>query len=229
MPLVRFEETARGARFGIWRAEEPEAELRRLARLHPREEEECARISNDKRRRQWLAARAALRTALPETRACPVEKNARNAPSLPGSGLRVSFSHSGAYAAFAVSQHGPAAIDLEAADRRRGVGAARMFMSAEEQARLRETTSPAYYLAVWCAKECMFKALNDRFQEISFQRELKTFLKPAALAQPEGGFSGSFIRVGARAGFDLRFYQSADWLACVLDGSAPGPTLAASD
>lgn len=216
MPLVLREEAGTGRLFGVWRAGEPEEWFLNYLPLHPAEAEELKRIRNPKKRVQWLAARAAFRLAVPELSGLPVLKNERKAPYLPDSDASLSFSHSGVYAAFAINASGIAAVDLEAARSNQQTGAARMFMAPEEQEALRACQDVNYFLSVWCAKECMFKAVNHGHREISFQREFKTTLNPAALAQPRGAFSGSFEREGEEQQFDLEFFKTKEWLACLL-------------
>lgn len=216
MPLVFKLETGAGRVFGVWRADEPEDWFSNHFDLHPEEAEELSRISNVKKRLQWLAARAGLRFSLPDLAGLPVLKNERNAPFLPHSDVSISLSHSGAYAAFAANLGGIAAVDLEAARQKKRTAAARMFMSPEEQELLKKCNDVDYFLGVWCAKECMFKAINYKHQQISFQREFKTSLKPEALAQPRGAFSGSFQRADAEIRFELEFLKTENWLACLL-------------
>lgn len=125
------------------------------------------------RQLQYTAARWLLYQHLPDP-AQPLHTDERGIPSLPGSSLHLSFSHSPGYVGVLLSPDGPVGLDLEQPSLPRNWETARIFMNAYELARFRQAPDPTHFLSVWCAKEALYKVLNRRWEALSFKRELWT-------------------------------------------------------
>jgi phosphopantetheinyl transferase len=101
-----------------------------------------AGFKHEKRKREWMLSRIAEQ-----------ELRKRGA-----SGVCVSYSHSGAFGAAAVSES-PAGIDVEIT-RTIPDGAVHLFLTAEEEAAARECSLENALLHFWSAKEARWKQLG---------------------------------------------------------------------
>lgn len=142
-----------------------------LALLSDDERARYARIKIPQAARQFLAARARLRTLLAERlQGDPAdigfETGERGKPRLAEhAGLDFSVSHSGGWAMIALSSVGPVGVDIEQHHARRDLAAlARRFFHPEESAYVEAGDSAARlqrFYAIWTAKEAIAKATGE--------------------------------------------------------------------
>lgn len=137
-----------------------EEELRRLRSFH-----------SPSGAKEFLVGRALLRTALAahlhcDSRELQFSKNADGKPALsqPVSEWQFNLSHSHDWVVLALCEGGSVGVDIESYARRNNLPAiARRFFSAEENARLAQSTEDKwldYFFAVWTLKEAHAKALG---------------------------------------------------------------------
>lgn len=162
MPLI-FRREEQGATLLLWATGESEEELCALVREEDRLS--AARFSSPHRRIEHLAWRAALRVALPDAEVGYTETGA---PFLSGDeGLHISVAHTGGLAAVILSER-PCAVDVERETREFGAARARFISAAESE--LPDAVRPDFPVAVWCAKETMYKLV--RTAGLDFLRDL---------------------------------------------------------
>lgn len=181
---------------GIWKMEETEADLFRLASVNAPPSHTSA-----VRRMEYLAVRAlvAKMGANPENIAyLPSGK-----PYLMDRSQAISISHTKDYVAVALSQHSLLGLDVEhAGERVRRIR--QRFMHPDEERRLTEVCNPidetVGLLLHWCAKESLFKAVPEEGVDFAQELRIENFETPA----PEGRFNGRFLRTGQNFLIDYR-------------------------
>lgn len=176
MPL-RYIGTWGKAQWAVWEITEPESALWRSLALSPAESAYLTSIRHERRRQESLAARVA-RTHLP-----PLGYN--------------SLSHSYPWAAAATAPY-PVAIDIERL-RAFPLPVQDYFVHPIDREAL-ESTHFTYW-HIWCAKEVAYKLLCNRFDNISFRRDLRF-----------GGSWVAFEREAMQVRIDLHFEKSEEWL-----------------
>lgn len=187
---------------GIWKMEETESDLLRLAG-------NCERPNHksEVRRMEYLAVRA-LATEMgvePENIAyLPSGK-----PFLKDRTQSISISHTRQYVGVALSGHEGLGLDVEhAGERVRRIR--RRFMHPDEERRLMEVCSPldetVGLLLHWCAKESLFKAVPEEGVDFAQELRIGNFEKPSL----EGRFSGRFLRTGQT--FRIDYLVEADFV-----------------
>ncbi|MCE3007577.1 MAG: 4'-phosphopantetheinyl transferase superfamily protein [Bacteroidetes bacterium] len=95
----------------------------------------------------------------------------RGAPFFADTDLAVSISHCQGYVGVLLGQTA-VGLDLEQTLVPRNWNTARVFMNEEELRHYESDRSPATFLEVWCAKECLYKVLNTDWPDLSFKRQL---------------------------------------------------------
>jgi 4'-phosphopantetheinyl transferase len=139
---------------GLWHITEQEAELRSL--LHAFEQEA---FSSPRRTSQWLASRILLQEMLAEKElAGPflLQTELSGKPRLNVEHLEISISHSGKFAAVAVSEKKPVGLDIEKLSPK----ISRLypkFMNDAEIKKLKGENDLRQMQLVWSAKESLFK------------------------------------------------------------------------
>ncbi len=153
MPLVLTKHTG-CAILLLWSADENEERLRALVAECDRASVE--RFTSPARRIEHLAWRAALRTVIPDGDIAYAESGA---PVVMGSPLHIGVTHTCGLAAVIVSPK-RCAIDAESVTRDFSRSCAR-FISPQE-ALLADAAHQDFAVAVWCAKEAMYKYSGRR-------------------------------------------------------------------
>lgn len=183
----------------IWLASLAELRPRHLAlrELLPAEERQRAqRFRREEDRARWELTRAVLRQLLANYAGQPAHEiqftlGAHGKPALASpAGLHFNTSHSGGYAAFAITRLGEIGIDIEEvrADRVRGDEIARRYFAAGEQAgllALDASQRPRAFFDTWARKEAFVKARGDGL--FSGLEQFEVSLSEARLLRvPEG-------------------------------------------
>lgn len=153
MPIVYKEEDGASTLL-LWRIDETPEQL--YAQAAPADRLSCVRFTDEARRCEHLAWRAALRTVLP---GAEVEYDGNGAPRIVGGNVFVSASHTRGIAAVLLSDK-KCAVDIEDTGRELS-GVSRRYLS-EHEALLPESHRDGFNTAVWGAKEALYKYSGRR-------------------------------------------------------------------
>ncbi len=195
---------------GVWKIEESEDELLALLDCPDACRPVLSQWQSAGRRKEWLACRVLLKALA--GRELPVAYRDSGAPYLPGEPWQVSFSHTRGYAAVLLQSVAMAGVDIEYRSER-VYKIRRRFLSPEEefpfpagegQPSDKETD---HLLISWCAKETLFKMLDEK--EVDFIRHLH--LLPFAPGK-EGYLDAYETRTPRRASFRLAYRVFPDFV-----------------
>lgn len=156
MPLFRQYKIG-GAEVSVWKITETLDELMALV------PEECARaclgrFSSEKRRFEWLAVRAMIAQLFGSN--VRVVYDAAGKPSLAGTNLSISISHTNGYATIACSHDLAIGLDVELQSRNVLPVAGRFMQRGALEGMLSDVANRVA-LCHWCAKEALFKITGD--------------------------------------------------------------------
>lgn len=162
MPLVERIDLDAHTRLGWWRITEPSTELRPRLVFSRSEEEFMQRISNEKRRTQWMASRVLLKTLIGTEGFVEMFVDPYGRPEVENYDIRISISHTHDYAAVILSDRFTVGIDVEQVkpdlDRIKT-----KFMRPDELAGMpTDEDALTYVLLHWSAKEVMYKIYARR-------------------------------------------------------------------
>ena len=159
MPIELKEDLMPGIRLAVWKITESEHFFDRRLRLSPQGLSEKEKISHPSKRLQFMASRLLMQELLSENHSKRVLKTGFGKLVVPGSEVHISISHSGIYAAAAISDRN-LGIDIQVPDARLLHLSKKFIGSAEaENLQKEKNLSPLdFYHLVWGAKESMFKA-----------------------------------------------------------------------
>lgn len=134
------------------------------------------RFRSPAKRRQWLTARALLHHTLRLSHNTEILNRPNGPPYLSDRSEPISISHTHGFAAIATAPGaGPyttVGIDIEASRPARDFSVRRMFMNAEELAIYAAHPCEPVFLAIWSAKEALYKAFYRVDGEITFKEHL---------------------------------------------------------
>lgn len=181
MPLIINEKTDE-TQLLAWRIDESLDQL--AAFVTPGDVRSAGQFGSAARRRERLAWRAALRTAIPHGEVGYTETGA---PYIEGRDTHISVAHTSGLALVLLSPR-PCAVDVETAAR--DFTRTRDRFIGPHEASLTDATREDFAAAVWCAKEALYKYSGRR--ELDFIRDLR--ITETDLAG--GGVTGT-IRGGA--------------------------------
>ena len=159
MPIELQEDLMPGIHLAVWKITETEDFFDRRLQLTPQGLSEKEKISHPSKRLQFLASRLLMQELLPENSSNRVIKTGFGKLVVPGSEVHISISHSGVYAAAAISDRN-FGIDIQVPDTRL-LQLSKKFIGPGEAENLKKekNLSPLdFYHLVWGAKESMFKA-----------------------------------------------------------------------
>jgi 4'-phosphopantetheinyl transferase len=167
MPLILKEEPFPGCHVGVWHLTESYPELESGSGLPSADLDQVRSFGHELRKRQWIACRRVLtELGIPFPL---VSYDSAGKPFLEGSGVHISFSHSGNYAAAACSRDYRIGVDIEI-PRQRIFRVADRFLHPEELASIAEPFMLEKLCIYWCAKEAVFK-LNGK-PGVDFMKDL---------------------------------------------------------
>src|SRR5690554_395753 len=153
MGLIRIQEISGelNGKIGIWQLNESSSSLMEKYCCTASEEDLFLKISNERRKCEYLSVRLLLNEMLPGTSEITYTETGK--PELLN-GCHISISHSAHLAVILLSDQ-PAGIDVESLDRKTEK-ISRRFLSDQEIKHIHTTTSPSLTsLLYWCAKEAM--------------------------------------------------------------------------
>lgn len=185
-------------RLGVWKIEESEERLLRLSNtLLPQ-------AQNPTRRLEQLAVRAlAVAMGVPKA---TIEHQTSGKPYLKDSDLHISISHTKDYAAIMLSINPNIGIDIEKISAR-ALKIRKKFMHPDEEAalstlKLNETKESTAILLHWCAKESLFKSIEE--EGIDFSNELR--IQDFKFNANSGTFRGESARTKSQFQIDYNVY-----------------------
>lgn len=143
-----------------------------LALLDGAEQERIPQLRKEEDRQRFIAGRALLRTAaggylgVPPRRLvvvarCPDCRRNHGKPELPGTGLQVSVSHSGAQVAVAVTRAGPVGIDVEEISASVAPAALIPHVIGPAEPRTPAHATVSGFHRMWTRKEAVLKATGQ--------------------------------------------------------------------
>jgi 4'-phosphopantetheinyl transferase len=183
---------------GTWKLSETSKELDQLIQLRQEETERWVNMRSEKRKVEFLAARALVKMALGDH--AMVAYNGFGKPRLKNSKKYLSISHSDDFACVFISDK-KIGIDIEQADRNVERVASR-FLHAEELKYIsglkdQQTAKIAY----WSAKEAIFKCADEHGISFSKQIRIKGFE-----TRNEQKFTGVLHAKNNTLFYDLHFH-----------------------
>ena len=156
MPLLEQYELS-GVRLLVWKVTETLEELQGMV-LPSLAARACEEFASEKRRTEWLAVRALLRSSLGDD--VHVVYDTAGKPSLEGFDGDISISHTDGYVAVALSTCGGVGVDIELLSRNVMAVAGR-FMSVDLLGTVHPAKRNLVALVHWCAKEALYKIVGN--------------------------------------------------------------------
>lgn len=166
MPIILSENITPDASFAIWEIEENESDLLQGVRLSPQDRETILSLRLEKRRLERIACRRSLGFLLPAG-SVEITYGASGEP-LSDRG-KISFSHSGSYAAAALSLVAPIGIDIEKISPKI-LHLHAKFVSPKEAETI-DLNNPEEITRIWSAKEAIYKLFPGN--EIDFIEQIE--------------------------------------------------------
>lgn len=142
----------------LWRIEEGEEELSRLAGQTAMSELASLGYGSEKRRVEWLAVRALLAHLFGGE--VQVKYNSDGRPFVENFHGDISISHTNGWAAVAISKNGRVGIDVELRSRS-ALKAASLFVNEEQLNDIVSSSPNDAALLCWVAKEALFKVVGN--------------------------------------------------------------------
>lgn len=202
-----------GFNIGLWRITESAADLLSALgdSLDSDEISACSKISNLRRRQEFLATRLLIAKMLGHYPGIHYDEAGK--PSLPSGYPAISISHAVGMAAVMLGD-GPArfGIDIERITPR-VLRIQHKFLSESDISSLPnddDSRLKALYIH-WCAKEAMYKAVNIRDWDYQNSYALDNYVFDGA----DGVASGRLCGGGVRVDFSIRHFQIDDYIICV--------------
>jgi 4'-phosphopantetheinyl transferase len=206
MPVFLTEAINENCSLSIWKITEQFNDLINLFDPLPEDVEKFNSISHPSKRIECLASRMALKEIL-RTSGIPYngiryEKNRK--PYLAGSGVHISFSHSGEYACALLHKIKNIAVDLEMVREKLAIVCPRILNNQELNDAAHDTTKLAVY---WTCKEAAYKYHAKR--NLSFKENI--FIEPFTFV-PEGECKAELKLNGSRTRFKIRYRHFGNYI-----------------
>ena len=192
-----------GSIIGLWQMTESADELLRLLN-DPTFEAEIKSFSAEKRKCEKLAARLLLKTILGKSVKVIYSEN--GAPALSDSSHYISISHCKNFVAVILHPTCRVGIDIEQVNPR-VEKLKEKFLSENELKQISENQQIEQLLVYWCAKETLFKLLEEN--EIHFSQQLH--IAPFSL-QEKDSLSAYETRTERKQHFTLNYEITADYV-----------------
>lgn len=195
---------------GFWKITESTEQLLLQYLAHAsfrdaRERAEFQCFKSESRKKEWLCCRLLVREMLGD-HTIMVKYNEHRAPSLVGSPLNVSFSHTKGLVAVIVGTCAQLGIDIEQKTDRIADLALKFLNIQEHNAIDRENKILHLYLH-WCGKETMFKVSSNK--TLDFRENL--YIEPFEVRQ-EGSFRGNVLYDGTKSMLVLHYLLFEDYI-----------------
>lgn len=185
MPIV-FEKAQNNNRLAVWHITENEAKLTsRLNDNTPDLTKQLQQITHPSKRLEWLASRILLKQL---GKCVPLVRYDDNGkPYLASHSIRFSITHTNNFAAVIVSERETTGIDIEYPSTRISKLADR-FVHPDEKAFIPHQKEALYHALLWCAKETIYKTVNNPGLEFKTKIRVKPFE-----ADHEGSFEAAVL------------------------------------
>ena len=199
MPLI-FDTYETGDRLSLWHLTETVEQLESNASLSPNELLIYKQISNTKRKKEWLTVRLLLKEILGFWPDISYLETGR--PILNNHPLNLSISHSQEMVGVLLSTSEHTGIDIEKKTRPIENVLPR-FLSTCERSYLNNCTVPNAKIISWCAKEAIFKAVDET--DIDFSTRI--LIEEISL---NGTIKGKFLSNNGDISFNLKHIEVKD-------------------
>jgi 4'-phosphopantetheinyl transferase len=193
MPLV-FNETFSETQLALWQITETVDELLELYSPNQHEVQAFTSITNETRKKEWLAIRALLvQIGIEKPEIAYIESGK---PQLTNTNRSFSITHSTHMCGILLSNSTHCGIDLERQDRSVERVLSRFLSETEKK-----TFSIDWGLRLWCAKEAVFKAANQA--NVDFAQQIQ--LIPSEVG--ENNIQGTFKNQTHQFSFRVNFIE----------------------
>lgn len=182
MPVVKIENINDDICWGLWKIDETTDSLLNFSHLSEEEKKELSQISNIKRKKEWLGARALLKHIVEKHLSLEYQgtfKDAHKKPFLFRQNVHISIAHSFPYAVVLINKNHPCGIDIEK-PKPALFHVAPKFLDAIELKEIKN--NPEDLCLAWAAKEVLFK-LHGK-QKLNFKDNLH--IQPYTLKNKKG-------------------------------------------
>jgi 4'-phosphopantetheinyl transferase EntD len=185
MPII-FEKTQNNSRLAVWHITESESELTSLLNNNaPDLTKQLQQITHPTKRLEWLASRILLKQL---GKCVPlVCYDGHGKPYLENRSVLFSITHTNNFAAVVTSKKNVTGIDIEYPSKRISRLADR-FVHPDEKAFIPHQEKALYHALLWCAKETIYKTVNDPGLEFKTKIRIKPFK-----AGQEGSFEAEVL------------------------------------
>ncbi len=181
MPLLKTIPIESGL-IGIWKFTEPTADLLPAFSTEELADPTFLRYTHEKRKVEWLTTRVLIRQLIGPNFTISYQESGK--PILKHNKFRyISISHSRDFAAVILHENVSVGIDIESTTRD-FIRVENRFLSDEE--RVRTNRDPLLQCLFWCAKEAIFKLIDD--QGVDFKKQIRLSFNSVS-----NQFSGKFI------------------------------------
>ncbi|HOO84666.1 MAG TPA: 4'-phosphopantetheinyl transferase superfamily protein [Prolixibacteraceae bacterium] len=196
MPLIynQYEHTYRVA---LWALTEPLSFFEDKVQLSQTEKKTYQQINNECRKKEWLAVRLLLWETLGFWPSIVYAESGK--PILQNHSRHLSISHAKTMVGILLCTNPYAGIDIEPTNRNIEKVAKR-FLSEQELSDIETTKLPNSQILYWCAKEAIFKAVNENNISFSKQIHVKKVL-------PEGKAQATFVTENKTMNFELKHIE----------------------
>ncbi|MBN2261964.1 MAG: 4'-phosphopantetheinyl transferase superfamily protein [Prolixibacteraceae bacterium] len=201
MPLIynQYEHTYRVA---LWALTEPLSYFEEKVQLSQTEKKTYQQISNEGRKKEWLAVRLLLWETLGFWPSIVYAESGK--PILQNHSRHLSISHAKTMVGILLCTNPYAGIDIEPT-KRNIEKVAKRFLSEQELADIETAKLPNSQILYWCAKEAIFKAVNEN--NISFSKQIIV-----NEVMPKGEAMATFHSSGKTRHFALKHIELNDHL-----------------
>ena len=204
MPLVINKESKTGSVIAVWHITEPLGFFVDAVKLSPTESEHFQRFIPELRKKHWLAYRLLLNMLSGQQNIIIYDTNGK--PSISGSNIHISVSHSGDYAAVIISKTAAAGIDIEKITPRIEKVFDK-FMNEDEINGMDATHRLEYMYVYWSAKEALYKLYGKG--NLDFRKDMNI---PAFNYSPPGIINATLITETLQTLHTLYYEQLNDYI-----------------
>jgi len=210
MPVVKIENISDDSCWGLWKIEETTESLMNLTFLSDDEINELNHITNLKRKKEWLGARALVKHVINKNLSLEYRgtfKDENNKPFLHGHAAHISIAHCFPYAVTIINRINACGIDIEK-PKPALFHVAPKFLSAHELGSIKHI--PVDLCLAWAAKEVLFK-LHGK-QKLSFKENLH--IDPDSLNSKKGHITAEIELSGTSNYYSLVYEIMEGYVIC---------------
>lgn len=196
MPVI-YNEYENTYRLAVWSLSEPLAFFEEKSQLSLSDKKYYQSISNTSRKREWLAVRLLLHDILgfwPQ-----ISYTETGKPILQNHSRHLSVSHAKSMVGILLSTNPHAGIDIEPTNRN-VEKVAKRFLSEQELADIEKSKLDYSRILYWCAKEAIFKSVNEN--NIQFSKQILI-----SEVSENGTMKGKFVSSIEQVELDMNFIE----------------------